>query len=102
MTSLLPRRPAPAGRYITTIDGADIKSLGSVEAVQNKLRGESGTSVNVGWLDSENAQHTADLTHSGFTANSVDSALVQGNVATSRSGSSTTPPPVSWTLHSAA
>ena len=68
------------GDYITTIDGADIKSLGSVEAVQNKLRGESGTSVNVGWLDSENAQHTADLTHSGFTANSVDSALVQGNV----------------------
>ena len=68
------------GDYITTIDGADIKSLGSVEAIQNKLRGESGTSVNVGWLDSENAQHTADLTHSGFTANSVDSALVQGNV----------------------
>ena len=68
------------GDYITTIDGADIKSLGSVEAVQNKLRGESGTSVNVSWLDSENAQHTADLTHSGFTANSVDSALVQGNV----------------------
>ena len=68
------------GDYITTIDGADIKSLSSVEAVQNKLRGESGTSVNVGWLDSENAQHTADLTHSGFTANSVDSALVQGNV----------------------
>ena len=65
------------GDYITTIDGADIKSLGSVEAVQNKLRGESGTSVNVGWLDSENAQHTADLPHSGFTANSVDSALVQ-------------------------
>ena len=51
-----------------------------MEAVQNKLRGESGTSVNVSWLDSENAQHTADLTHSGFTANSVDPALVQGNV----------------------
>ena len=39
------------GDYITTIDGADIKSLGSVEAVQNKLRGDS-----------------------------VESALVQGNV----------------------
>ena len=51
-----------------------------MEAVQNKLRGESGTSVNVSWLDSENAQHTADLTHFGFTVNSVDSALVQGNV----------------------
>ena len=68
------------GDYIITIDGTDVKSLGSAEAVQNKLRGESGITVNVVWLDSENAQHTADLTHSGFTANSVDSVLVQGNV----------------------
>ena len=68
------------GDYIITIDGTDVKSLGSAEAVQNKLRGESGITVNVVWLDSENAQHTADLTHSGFTATSVDSTLVQGNV----------------------
>ena len=68
------------GDYIITIDGTDVKSLGSAEAVQNKLRGESGITVNVVWLDSENAQHTADLTHYGFTANSVDSAMVQDNV----------------------
>ena len=90
------------GDYIITIDGTDVKSLGGAEAVQNKLRGESGITVNVVWLDSENAQHTADLTHYGFTANSVDSAMVQENVAISRSGSSTTPPPVSWTLPCAA
>ena len=68
------------GDYIITIDGTDVKSLGGAEAVQNKLRGESGITVNVVWLDSENAQHTADLTHYGFTANSVDSAMVQDNV----------------------
>ena len=68
------------GDYIITIDGTDVKSLGGAEAVQNKLRGESGITVNVVWLDSENAQHTADLTHYGFTANSVDSAMVQENV----------------------
>ena len=59
---------------------SDVKSLGGAEAVQNKLRGESGITVNVVWLDSENAQHAADLTHYGFTANSVDSAMVQDNV----------------------
>jgi len=68
------------GDYITTIDGADIKGLGSVETVQNKLRGESGMTISVGWLDSENTEHLADLTHYGFTTTSVDSALVQDNV----------------------
>ena len=68
------------GDYIITIDGTDVKSLGGAEAVQNKLRGESGITVNVVWLDSENAQHAADLTHYGFTANSVDSAMAQENV----------------------
>ena len=102
MTSLLPRGRPPAGRLHHHHRRRRHQKSGQRGAVQNKLRGESGTSVNVSWLDSENAQHTADLTHSGFTANSVDSALVQGNVAISRSGSSTTPPPVSWTLRSAA
>ena len=68
------------GDYITTVDGADIKSIGSVENIQNRLRGESGTTVSIGWLDSENSEHLADLTHSGFNATSVDSALTQGNV----------------------
>lgn len=68
------------GYYITTVDSADVKSIGSVENIQNRLRGESGTAISVGWLDSESAEHLADLTRSGFTATSVDSALVQGNV----------------------
>ena len=76
--------------------------MGGVETVQNKLRGESGTSVNVSWLDSENAQHTADLTHSGYSSTTVDYQMVQGNVATSGSASLIPPPPASWITPSAA
>ena len=60
------------GDYITTIDGVDVKSLTNVDAVQSRLRGEAGTTVNVVWLDSEAATHTADLTHSGYSATTVD------------------------------
>ncbi len=36
--------------------------------------------VNVTWLDSEAPQHTADLTHSGYTATTVDFQMLQDNV----------------------
>ena len=52
------------GNYITAVDGTDVKSMSSVDAIQTRLRGESGTTVNVTWLDSEASEHTADLTHS--------------------------------------
>ena len=68
------------GDYITAVGDTDVKSLTTVDAVQSRLQGEAGTTVTVTWLDSAASSHTADLTHSGFTANSVDSALVQGNV----------------------
>lgn len=68
------------GDYITAVDGNDVKSMSGVDAVQTRLRGESGTSVNVTWLDSEASEHNADLTHSGYTATTVDSALLQGSV----------------------
>ena len=60
------------GNYITAVDGTDVKSMSSVDAIQTRLRGESGTTVNVTWLDSEAAEHTADLTHSGYTSTTVD------------------------------
>mgnify|MGYP000298694372 FL=1 len=53
------------GDYITAVDGDDVKSMSGVDAVQTRLRGESGTSVKVTWLDSEASEHNADLTHSG-------------------------------------
>ena len=68
------------GNYITAVDGNDVKSMSGVETVQTRLRGESGTSVNVTWLDSEASEHNADLTHSGYTATTVDSALLQDSV----------------------
>ena len=68
------------GNYITAVDGDDVKSMSGVDAVQTRLRGESGTSVNVTWLDSEASEHNADLTHSGYTATTVDSALLQDSV----------------------
>ena len=60
------------GDYITAVDGDDVKSMSGVDAVQTRLRGESGTSVNVTWLDSEASEHNADLTHSGYTSTTVD------------------------------
>ena len=68
------------GDYITAVDGADVKSMASADTVQTRLRGESGTTVNVVWLDSDSAEHIADLTHSGYTATTVDSQLLDGNV----------------------
>ena len=64
------------GNYITAVDGTDVKSMSSVDAIQTRLRGESGTTVNVTWLDSEAAEHTADLTHSGYTSTTVDYQLL--------------------------
>ena len=61
-----------AGDYITAIDGTEVKSLSGVDAVQARLRGEAGTTVNVTWLNSEAASKTADLTHSGYTSTTVD------------------------------
>ena len=68
------------GDYITAVDGAEVKSMTSVDAVQNRLRGESGTTVSVAWLDSEAGEHIADLTHSGYTSTTVDFSLTQENV----------------------
>ena len=68
------------GCYITAVDGTDVKSLGGVDAIQTRLRGESGMSVNVTWLDSEATEHTVDLTHSGYSTTTVDFQMLQGNV----------------------
>ena len=68
------------GDYITAVDGNDVKSMTGVETIQARLRGESGTSINVTWLDSEASEHNADLTHSGYNSTTVDSALLQDSV----------------------
>ena len=90
------------GCYITAVDGTDVKSLSGVDAIQTRLRGESGTTVNVTWLDSEAAEHTADLTHSGYSSTTVDYQMVQGNVGyiRIRQFDSTTPSELDYAIRS--
>lgn len=90
------------GNYITAVDGTDVKSMSSVDAIQTRLRGESGTTVNVTWLDSEAAEHTADLTHSGYSSTTVDYQVVQGNVGyiRIRQFDSTTPSELDYAIRS--
>jgi carboxyl-terminal processing protease len=68
------------GCYITAVDGVDVKTLSSVDAVQSRMRGESGTVVNITWLDTEAVEHTNDVTLSGYNSTTVDSEMASGNV----------------------
>ena len=90
------------GSYITSVDGTDVKSLSGVDAIQTRLQGESGTTVSVTWLDSEAAEHTADLTHSGYSSTTVDYQMTQGNVGyiKIRQFDSTTPSELDYAIRS--
>ena len=68
------------GCYITSVDGTDVKGLSTADAVQSCLQGESGTTVAITWLDTDAAEHNAELTHSGYTSTSVDYQMVQDNI----------------------
>ena len=69
-----------AGNYITAIDGEDVKTISGAEAIQARLRGEAGTTVNLTWLDSESTEQTLDLTRSGYITTTVDYQMTAGNV----------------------
>lgn len=60
------------GCYITAIDGVDVKSMSSVDAIQNRLRGEAGTVVNITWLNTESVEQNNDVTRSGYNVTTVD------------------------------
>lgn len=64
------------GDYLTAVDGVDVKSMSSVDAVQTRLQGEAGTTVSVSWLNSEAAANTAELTHSGYSSTTVDHQMI--------------------------
>ena len=68
------------GNYITAIDGEDVKTMSSADAIQARLRGEAGTTVNLVWLDSDSAQQSVDLTRSGYIATTVDYQMTGGSV----------------------
>ena len=69
-----------AGNYITAIDGEDVKTMSGADAIQARLRGEAGTTVNLTWLDSESSEQTLDLTRSGYITTTVDYQITAGNV----------------------
>ena len=54
------------------------------------------------WLDSEASEHTADLTHSGYSSTTVDYQMVQGNVGyiRIRQFDSTTPSELDYAIRS--
>lgn len=66
------------GDYITAVDGVDVKSLSSADAVQTRLQGEAGTTVTVSWLNSASESITVELIHSGYNSTTVDFQLVDG------------------------
>ena len=68
------------GNYITTIDGTDVRTMSSADAIQARLRGEAGTTVNLVWLNSESAEQTVDLTRSSYITTTIDYQLTAGDV----------------------
>ena len=69
-----------AGNYITAIDGEDVKTISGADAIQARLRGEAGTTVNITWLDSSSTEQSVDLTRSGYITTTVDYQMTAGNV----------------------
>lgn len=67
------------GGYITAIDGADVKGL-TRENVQSRLRGESGTSVTLTYLNPMSEESQITLTHSKYSIPSVESQLLPTNM----------------------
>ena len=69
-----------AGDYITSIDDVDVKTMTSVDAIQARLRGETGTTVKLVWLDAEKAEQSVELTRSGYVSTTIDYQMTSGNV----------------------
>ena len=67
------------GGYITAIDGADVKGL-TRENVQSRLRGESGTSVTLTYLNPMSEESQITLTRSKYSIPSVESQLLPTNM----------------------
>jgi carboxyl-terminal processing protease len=68
------------GCYIIAIDGVDVKSMSSMDTIESRLRGESGTVVSITWRDTEAVEHTNDVTRSGYSTSTVDYEMADGNV----------------------
>ena len=65
--------------YITAIDGVDVKGL-TRENVQSRLRGESGTSVTITYLNPMSEESQITLTRSKYNIPSVEYQLLGSNM----------------------
>ncbi len=68
------------GCYITAVDGVDLKTLPNVDAIQSRLRGETGTTVSVTWLNADAVEQSAELIRSGYTTTTVDYQMTAESV----------------------
>lgn len=64
------------GSYITTINGTETKSVMSTEALQRLLRGENGTTVELGWLSAAAEEHLDTITRRSFSRSTVEFELL--------------------------
>jgi len=64
------------GCYITTIDEAEVKGIATADGIVNRLRNESGTTVQLGWLTTLAEVRTDQLTRRGYNVPSVEYQLL--------------------------
>ena len=64
--------------FITSIDGTEVKGL-TRDNVVSRLRGESGTTVELTYLTPSNEEQTLELTRAQYSTPSVEYQLLAGN-----------------------
>ncbi|MBQ7859883.1 MAG: peptidase [Faecalibacterium sp.] len=64
------------GCYITTIDGIEVKGISTADAIEARLRDESGTVVELGWLTELAEVRTDTITRRGYNMPSVEYQLL--------------------------
>ena len=68
------------GGYITSVDGVEVKSILTRDAVLGKLRGEPGTSCAVGYLTPASDPKEFTVQRTSYPMPTVDYQLIQENV----------------------
>ncbi len=67
------------GCYIKAVDGVDLKSTLSSEAMQKLLRGENGTVAELTWLDNTAGEHVDSVTRRSYARATVEYQMLEGN-----------------------
>ena len=65
------------GCYITAVGETDVKQLATANSIQARLRGESGTTVDIKWLNSLMEEKADTITRRSYVTRSVEHSLVR-------------------------